>query len=85
MLKITKKENCDSFSSSIHLSAYGILTVRSLLDLREHCMMEFEFVDVYSNEKREENRMGLEILAERCKHIDELADSNLKWYELFKG
>lgn len=29
-------------------SAYGSLTVRSLLDTREHCLEEFHFVDPYS-------------------------------------
>ena len=29
-------------------SAYGSLTVRSLLDTREHCMEEFHFADPYS-------------------------------------
>lgn len=29
-------------------SAYGTLTVRSLLDTREHCLNEFNFPDPYS-------------------------------------
>lgn len=29
-------------------SAYGSLTVRSLLDTREHCLNEFNFPDPYS-------------------------------------
>lgn len=29
-------------------SAYGTLTVRSLLDTREHCLNEFSFPDPYS-------------------------------------
>ena len=29
-------------------SAYGSLTVRSLLDTREHCLEEFHFGDPYS-------------------------------------
>lgn len=62
-----------------------MLTVRSLLDLREHCMSEFEFVDVYSNEKREENKIGLDLLKERCDFIENLEDQNKRWYEAFKG
>lgn len=33
---------------SLYCSAYGSLTVRSLLDTREHCLEEFHFVDPYS-------------------------------------
>jgi len=28
-------------------SAFGSLTVRSLLDMREHCLNEFDFPDPY--------------------------------------
>lgn len=62
-----------------------MLTVRSLLDLREHCMSEFKFVDVYSNEKHEENRMGLELLPDRLKCLDEITDEDEHWFHLFKG
>lgn len=31
----------------ISFSAYGSLTVRSLLDMREHCLTEFDFPDPY--------------------------------------
>lgn len=65
--------------------SYGMLTVRSLLDLREHCMSEFGFFDVYLNEKREENRLGLEFLVERCRKIDEMTTAEDKWHEIFKG
>jgi len=65
--------------------SYGMLTVRSLLDLREHCMSEFGFFDVYLSEKREENRLGLEFLSERCGCIEALASQEEKWHEIFKG
>ncbi len=41
---------CDSHHICLttFYSAYGSLTVRSLLDTREHCMEEFHFVDPYS-------------------------------------
>jgi hypothetical protein len=32
---------------TIHFSAYGNLSVRSLLDTIEHCMKEFDFPDPY--------------------------------------
>lgn len=62
-----------------------MLTVRSLLDLREHCMSEFQFVDVYSIEKREENKLGLELLKARCDYIASLDNDRDRWYELFRG
>jgi hypothetical protein len=62
-----------------------MLTVRSLLDLREHCMCEWDFYDVYLNEKREENKLGLDLLKERCELIDSIEDASQKWYELFRG
>ena len=65
--------------------AYGMLTVRSLLDLREHCMSQFGFFDVYSNEKREENQHGLELLSERCEYIENLNSLHSKWNELLRG
>jgi bifunctional damage-control phosphatase, subfamily II, fusion protein len=66
-------------------SAYGILTVRSLLDLREHCMAEFDFVDIYSNEKHEENRLGVELLNKRLEYFDSIEDRETRLYYLFKG
>jgi len=48
-------------------------------------MSEFGFFDVYLNEKREENRLGLEFLSERCQQIEKLSESRARWYELFKG
>ena len=35
--------------------AHGNLTVRSLLDMREHCLNEFDFHDPYLKQKRLEN------------------------------
>ena len=32
----------------LYFSAYGSLTVRSLLDTREHFMAEVDFVDIYA-------------------------------------
>ncbi len=65
--------------------AYGMLTVRSLLDLREHLMSEFKFVDVYLNEKREENKLGLDLLAVRLEELNKVLDPKEKWYHLLKG
>lgn len=48
-------------------------------------MCEWDFYDVYLNEKREENKLGLDLLKERCELIDSIEDASQKWYELFRG
>jgi hypothetical protein len=42
--------------------AHGNLTVRSLLDMREHCLSEFDFHDPYWKQKRIENDAALQLL-----------------------
>ena len=42
--------------------AYGNLTVRSLLDLREHCLSEFDFHDPYMRQKQWENEQAMALL-----------------------
>ncbi|CAG0878879.1 unnamed protein product [Darwinula stevensoni] len=53
-------------------SAYGKLTVRSLLDMREHMLNESEFDDPYLLRKQEENEAALKSLASRLKYLDAL-------------
>ena len=57
----------DKFSSRLQMLeaqpfAFGNLTVRSLLDMREHCLMEFDFHDVYLKQKQLENKAALALL-----------------------
>ncbi|XP_035206031.1 4'-phosphopantetheine phosphatase-like [Stegodyphus dumicola] len=59
-----------------HPFAYGSLTVRSLLDMREHCLNEFDFPDPYLQQKRLENEQALKLLKGR---IDTLNAMN--WSE----
>ncbi|GBM56020.1 Pantothenate kinase 4 [Araneus ventricosus] len=59
-----------------HPFAYGSLTVRSLLDMREHCLTEFDFPDPYLQQKCLENEMALKMLKSR---IDEL--NVMEWEE----
>ena len=54
--------------------AFGNLTVRSLLDMREHCLMEFDFHDVYLKQKQLENKAALALLPA---HLEKL--SKLEW------
>uniref|UniRef100_A0A8D0DDU4 4'-phosphopantetheine phosphatase n=1 Tax=Sander lucioperca TaxID=283035 RepID=A0A8D0DDU4_SANLU len=76
--------------------AYGSLTVRSLLDTREHCLNEFNFPDPYSKIKQRENDMALNVLEsdpefgfEQAKRqLEErpwLVDSYDQWFERLKG
>ena len=51
-------------------SAYGSLTVRSLLDTREHCLEEFHFVDPYAQQKRDENEQALGLLRAQLASLD---------------
>lgn len=53
-----------------HPFAYGSLTVRSLLDMREQCLNEFDFPDPYLQQKRTENENALRLLAKRLEALD---------------
>lgn len=55
-----------------HPFAYGSLTVRSLLDMREHCLTEFDFPDPYLQQKRMENELALKLLKSRIDSINSL-------------
>ncbi|XP_010880004.1 4'-phosphopantetheine phosphatase isoform X5 [Esox lucius] len=53
--------------------AYGSLTVRSLLDTREHCLNEFNFPDPYSKIKQRENDIALKYFQKAIKSLEELS------------
>ena len=52
--------------------AHGNLTVRSLLDMREHCLSEFNFHDPYMRQKQVENDHALGLLQERLSALKDL-------------
>ncbi|XP_055984410.1 4'-phosphopantetheine phosphatase isoform X2 [Sorex fumeus] len=52
--------------------AYGTLTVRSLLDTREHCLNEFNFPDPYSKVKQKENGAALKCFQKVVSSLDTL-------------
>lgn len=52
--------------------AYGNLSVRSLLDVREQYLNEFNFPDPYAEVKQQENEAALLLLSERLKELDAL-------------
>uniref|UniRef100_A0A669B9Y4 4'-phosphopantetheine phosphatase n=1 Tax=Oreochromis niloticus TaxID=8128 RepID=A0A669B9Y4_ORENI len=64
--------------------AYGSLTVRSLLDTREHCLNEFNFPDPYSKIKQRENDIALKYYQKAVKSLDELSWEE-KQFALVRG
>lgn len=54
-------------------SAYGVLTVRGLLDLREQCLKEMGFLDVFDSIKKIENEKALEQLDQLLKQLDSIS------------
>ncbi|KAM4703444.1 4'-phosphopantetheine phosphatase isoform 2-T2 [Rhinophrynus dorsalis] len=64
--------------------AYGSLTVRSLLDTREHCLNEFNFPDPYSKVKQKENDIALKYFQRVIKSLDALGWEE-KQFALVKG
>lgn len=67
-----------------HPFAYGNLTVRSLLDMREHCLNEFDFPDPYLQQKKLENDNALKLLGDHLKYVDEL-ESDKRQEVLIRG
>ncbi|MBN3306777.1 PANK4 kinase, partial [Amia calva] len=64
--------------------AYGSLTVRSLLDTREHCLNEFNFPDPYSKIKQRENDMALKYFQKAVKSLESLSWEQ-RQFALVKG
>ncbi|KAG8569064.1 hypothetical protein GDO81_014250 [Engystomops pustulosus] len=64
--------------------AYGSLTVRSLLDTREHCLNEFNFPDPYSKVKQKENDIALKCYQKVIRSLDALGWEE-KQFALVKG
>ncbi|KAL3848608.1 hypothetical protein ACJMK2_019457 [Sinanodonta woodiana] len=52
--------------------AYGSLTVRSILDMCNQCLNEFQFTDSYSQQKQYENEQALRYLESRLAMLDDL-------------
>ncbi|XP_015280788.1 PREDICTED: pantothenate kinase 4 [Gekko japonicus] len=64
--------------------AYGTLTVRSLLDTREHCLNEFNFPDPYSKVKQKENGIALKYYQSVIESLDALGWEE-RQFALVKG
>ncbi|XP_072442405.1 4'-phosphopantetheine phosphatase isoform X5 [Chiloscyllium punctatum] len=64
--------------------AYGSLTVRSLLDTREHCLNEFNFPDPYSKVKQRENDIALKHFQKVVQALESLSMEE-RQFALVKG
>ncbi|XP_034761015.1 4'-phosphopantetheine phosphatase-like [Acipenser ruthenus] len=64
--------------------AYGSLTVRSLLDTREHCLNEFNFPDPYSQIKQRENDLALRYFQKVVRSV-EMLNWEDRQFALVKG
>eukprot|EP00730_Choanoeca_flexa_P004148 TRINITY_DN11613_c0_g1_i3.p6 TRINITY_DN11613_c0_g1~~TRINITY_DN11613_c0_g1_i3.p6 ORF type:complete len:102 (+),score=19.04 TRINITY_DN11613_c0_g1_i3:1441-1746(+) len=49
-------------------SAYGELSVRVILELRQQCLHSFQLADIYKQVKLDENRQALASLKPYCAH-----------------
>lgn len=71
-----------SLRSSPH--AYGELTIRSLLDMREQHLLALSFFDPFLNIKQTETEGALAVLPKRLNHIDSLSGAE-KHIEIIEG
>lgn len=62
-----------------------ILTIRNLLEISDSCLRLNGFIDPWIEEKNAENKISLAKLDDRLNAIDNHADEQSKWIDLFKG
>ncbi|KAJ6374288.1 hypothetical protein OIU78_029909 [Salix suchowensis] len=55
-------------------AAYGKLGLANLLELREECLREFQFVDVYRSIKQRENEASLAVLPDLLAELDSMTE-----------
>ncbi|CAN6578352.1 unnamed protein product [Malus baccata var. baccata] len=55
-------------------AAYGKLGLANLLELREECLREFQFVDAYRSIKQRENEASLAVLADLLMELDGMSE-----------
>ena len=55
---------------------YGILSLRSILSLREQCLQEFDFNDIYSSVKNSENTEAIDSLSQVLVELNEQEPSS---------
>ncbi|KAJ6868981.1 pantothenate kinase 2-like [Populus alba x Populus x berolinensis] len=57
-------------------AAYGKLGLANLLELREECLREFQFVDVYRSIKQRENEASLAVLPGLLAELDSMTEAS---------
>jgi type II pantothenate kinase len=55
-------------------AAYGKLGLANLLELREECLREFQFVDAYRSVKLRENEASLAVLPDLLEELDSMSE-----------
>ncbi|KAG5234144.1 pantothenate kinase [Salix suchowensis] len=55
-------------------AAYGKLGLANLLELREECLREFQFVDAYRSIKQRENEASLAVLSDLLMELDSMTE-----------
>ncbi|XP_048137630.1 pantothenate kinase 2 isoform X1 [Rhodamnia argentea] len=55
-------------------AAYGKLGLANLLELREECLREFQFVDAYRSIKQRENEASLAVLSDLLMELDSMSE-----------
>ena len=56
---------------------YGVLTVRSLLNLREMCLKELGFIDIFKSVKEAENLGALKLLPDLLQKLDTMSEDEV--------
>ncbi|OVA16989.1 protein of unknown function DUF89 [Macleaya cordata] len=57
-------------------AAYGKLGLANLLELREECLREFQFVDAYRSIKQRENEASLAVLSDLLIELDSMSEES---------
>ncbi|KAF9667873.1 hypothetical protein SADUNF_Sadunf15G0068500 [Salix dunnii] len=57
-------------------AAYGKLGLANLLELREECLREFQFIDVYRSIKLRENEASLAVLPDLLAELDSMTEAS---------
>ncbi|PVU88224.1 hypothetical protein BB559_005684 [Furculomyces boomerangus] len=65
-------------------TAYGRLTIRTILNLREQCLNEIGLDDLFYNIKMSENDMAISLLPEALKAVDQITDKKELFETLIK-
>eukprot|EP00210_Caulerpa_lentillifera_P003727 g3560.t1 len=57
-------------------AAYGVTGLQELLEMRELCLREFGFMDVYKSDKLKENEIALQVFPDLLQELDDMKPSD---------